>query len=518
MQDYEDKEVIKYLHFGWPINTLNTKIDERKPRNQLGIMQNRDKVISYLEAELKNKSMVGPFNRNLLGREARFSPLGTRPKKDDPLQVRVILNLSHPFKGDSVNHSIDKDNYLSENIELKFPGVDQLVQIIWRKGRGCRIFKRDMTKAYRQIYIDVGQIHLVGYMVENKIFFDLTLSMGLKIAAYICQRVTDALIFIYRKTGHEGINYLDDLGGAEIAPKAQAAFDMLGKILREIGVWEAEKKACPPSITMAFLGIWLNTMTLTLEITLDRLASIKAELQKWLKKGSATLKELQSLVGKLNFAATTVHAGRLFFSRILDHMRSINSNESCPIPDEVMKDISWWIKYMKEFDGKAMMMMDSWVAPEATWSTDACETACGGWTQGQYFHAKFLDHIIQNPEVHINELECLAIVVALKLWGPRMRRKKFLVNCDNEVSVLAINSGRARNKFTQSCLREIAFLAAKNNTMIKAVHVASAINGISDALSRLHLGEKYWHNFKKLTKGYKMYRRTVTDAHFTFTN
>ena len=55
-------------------------------------------------------SIIRPFHTNPVGEEARFSPLDTRPKRDSP-EMRVILNLSYSFRGDSVNASVNKEQY-----------------------------------------------------------------------------------------------------------------------------------------------------------------------------------------------------------------------------------------------------------------------------------------------------------------------------------------------------------------------------------------------------------------------
>ena len=314
--------------------------------------------------------------------------------------------------------------------------------------------KRDLTKAYRQIFICVGSIHLMGYVEDGLFFFDLTLSMGLKIAAYICQRVTDAIMYIYYKRGFQGVNYLDDLGAAERAKLAQQAFVELGRILSSIGMWEAEGKASPPDSVMIFLGLLLNAESKTIEITPDRLVELRKELLHWKGKRSASIKEVQALVGKLSFAATTVQAGRLFFSRVLNFLRTLPGKGKRRLPGEVYKDIDWWSKYMEKFDGKSIMMSSVWANLDEIWTTDACTEAAGGWCPlvGQYFHAKFPKKILAHSEVFINELECLAIIVAMKKWGPLMSGRKFVVGCDNEVTVTTINTGRARNKFMQACL------------------------------------------------------------------
>ena len=52
--------------------------------------------------------------------------------------------------------------------------------------------------------------------------------MGLRNAAAICQRVTNAIVFILFKIGIQILNYLDDLAGAEKKENAKFAYCCLG--------------------------------------------------------------------------------------------------------------------------------------------------------------------------------------------------------------------------------------------------------------------------------------------------
>ena len=82
--------------------------------------------------------------------------------------------------------------------------------------------------------------------------------------------------------------------------------------------------------------------------------------------------------------------------------------------------------------------------------------------------------------MHINALELLTIVVALKVWGIKLRGKKVLMYCDNMSSVNLINRGVSRDNFHQDCLREICFTAAVNNFSIKAQHTRGSDNRVAD--------------------------------------
>ena len=153
MVDYPNKEVIKYLKFGWPLNASNTQEQINLPPNQKNAREHSDQIKKYLTKELARGSLIGPFKKNPFGKKARFSPIDTREKRDS-LDHRIIINLSYPFAKGSVNHSIDKSTYMGKNISLKYPTVHDLAKIIKNKGPGCRVFKRDIEACYKQFFMD----------------------------------------------------------------------------------------------------------------------------------------------------------------------------------------------------------------------------------------------------------------------------------------------------------------------------------------------------------------------------
>ena len=83
----------------------------------------------------------------------------------------------------------------------------------------------------------------VLFVFEGKFYFDCTLSMGSRFSARCCQRVTSAVVYIFTKYGFFAINYLDDLGGAEKAERAEEVYRRLQNILAEFGLKEAFHKS-----------------------------------------------------------------------------------------------------------------------------------------------------------------------------------------------------------------------------------------------------------------------------------
>ena len=433
LKNYKDVNLIQYLRFGWPLNTVETAQDNTIPANQQGARENPEEIRRYLKNELEKGAIIGPFKRNPFGKNARFSPLDTRPKKDSE-EKRIILNLSFPFEGPSVNASINKSTYADqETMEVRYPSVDDLAAIIRLKKRkgNVKIMKRDLSRAYHQLYMSPESILYLGYTFEGFMYFHVMLSMGSASAAYCCQRTTDAITFIYKEVcGYDNVNYLDDLGAAEIEELADHAFQCLGEILTRIGIQESESKACAPCFIMMFLGILFNTKDMTMTITKEWLEEIKTLLRVWIHKKTASLKEMQMILGKLSFAASTVRAGRVFISRIINDIKNFNSNGWHAITNETKKDFLWWLRFMEKFDGVTILPPLGWESPDWCFSTDSCLVRCGGWAQfnqngGEAFTLQFPEWIMKRPDIHINEKELLVFTIALKVWKEKNKEQEY---------------------------------------------------------------------------------------------
>ena len=77
---------------------------------------------------------------------------------------------------------------------------------------------------------------------------------------------------------------------------------------------------------MVSLGNLVNSKDFTLRVPESRLRELSDELHLWLSRERFTVKELQSLLGKLSFVSACVRASRIFLSRLLNALRSFPSN------------------------------------------------------------------------------------------------------------------------------------------------------------------------------------------------
>ena len=166
--NYKDIQVCDFLELGFPIGfkgcteNLISKDQIWKYKNHKGATEFPNDINAYIEKESKYGAVLGSFKNNPFQEKLIISPLNSVPKKETS-ERRIIMDLSFP-KGNSVNDYFDKNEYLEEKNHVIFPKVDDFVELIKTKEKGCLLFKRDLKRAYRQISIDPKDFNLVSFV------------------------------------------------------------------------------------------------------------------------------------------------------------------------------------------------------------------------------------------------------------------------------------------------------------------------------------------------------------------
>ena len=140
--NYEDKNICKFLKYGFLVGYSKEELPISDSRNHRGAELFPDTVDKFIETELSYNAILGPFPGNPLYYDLAFSLLITVEK--DETSRRVIVDLSWP-DGTSVNSDINKGVYLGKNVSFTYPTIDTLTSIIVSKGLGALMFKTDMS-------------------------------------------------------------------------------------------------------------------------------------------------------------------------------------------------------------------------------------------------------------------------------------------------------------------------------------------------------------------------------------
>ena len=111
--------------------------------------------------------------------------------------------------------------------------------------------------------------------------------------------------------------------------------------------------------------------------------------------------------------------GRIYLARILNFLRILPKSGKKPVPKAVKDDVTWWCTFAEHYNGMSLMLEVEWKQPDWMMSSDSCLKGGGAFSQGEYFHWEFPQEVL-NLDLNINQLECLTLVVATKLWACKL--------------------------------------------------------------------------------------------------
>ena len=131
-------------------------------------------------------------------------------EKSGTTKRRAIVDLSWPH-GLSVNAGVAKNKYLVTYFELRYPSVDNIGQTVEEVGPSALMFKVDISRAFRHLKIDPGDLDLLG-LCHNKYFIDGSLPFGFRHRTTFFQHCSDAIRYIMASRGYTRLyNHIDDL-------------------------------------------------------------------------------------------------------------------------------------------------------------------------------------------------------------------------------------------------------------------------------------------------------------------
>ena len=93
-----------------------------------------------------------------------------------------------------------------------------------------------------------------------------------------------------------------------------------------------------------------------------------------------------------------------------------------------------------------------------------------------------------------------------------------MVFCDNLASVTVLNSGRSKDPFLLSCLRELCYISAAGEFQVRARHLEGKDNRIADLLSRWDQIVDPLNKLRELSPGVELVSTVITDSLFSFTH
>ena len=123
---------------------------------------------------------------------------------------------------------------------------------------------------------------------------------------------------MYRREITSGIHYLDDFHFSERQTQVSAQRTLVFARATAAGFQLPQKKLKGPSSCLEFLGLQLKSDAGTICLPQAKLQQLCRMVSDWLGRRSCTKRELLSLIGTLQHAASVAKAGRCFIRRLID--------------------------------------------------------------------------------------------------------------------------------------------------------------------------------------------------------
>lgn len=455
------------------------------------------KVNAAIEADVAAGKKAGPFDAPPF-EHFTCSPIGAVPKRNST-KVRVIHHLSHPRGGDSINGS-------TKHVDQRLGSFDYATQLIRTLGAGCFLVKLDVEAAYKQVPVRPEDWPLLGFRWRGKWYYERVLPFGLKSSCRLWELYATALEHLFKRAlGIECVvHYVDDflfvvkdLSSAK--EHLRRAYDLCDRL----GLPIATDKTEGPATKLTFLGIELDTVTMTGSLSDEKLTYLHALLRDWEGRESATIKEVQSLEGALQWCTQVVRPGRSFLGRIRDWRKLMRDKGEGPhhITDEVRKDIRWWIRFAAKWNGVSLLYDVEWSeAKKLRLYTDACESGYGAafgdrWIAGKWNEVQLSR--ARNPREPGSRsmpfLELLALVIAAATWGRTWTGKRIMFITDCSAVMYAVKDRRSAIARMMGPIRHLCELAAIHQFDFDCEWEPGLTNTIADALSRAD-----WSKFRTL--------------------
>lgn len=452
---------------------------------------NPEVVTSNFATEVSLGRMAGPFDTPPF-KNFQVSPIGLVPKKNSN-KFRTIFHLSYPKSGStSINCSISKEDY-----SLQYVRIDDAIEGIQRFGQSCFLAKTDIESAFRLVPVHPDDYELLGMYWDGKYYYDKVLPFGLRSAPAIFNQLSDALewILLNKCNISFACHILDDF--LLIEPPAvstphnslcQKSLENMLSIFQTINIPIAKGKTQGPLQVIEFMGILLDTVKMQARLPVDKIGRLQTALEEFQHRRSCTLKELQSLIGTLNFACRVVPPGRPFLQRMIDLTRNVKkSHHHIKLSSGFFEDLKMWKEFIYNWNGANFFLQSEWCASDTlNLHTDASGAlGFGGIFGNKWFQGKWRPHQkLGQPGVSIAWQELFAIVVACQIWGDLLADQRIKFHCDNEAVVHVINSKRSPIPRVMDLMRHLTLLTLKHNMYIRAVHIAGKHNDTADAISR----------------------------------
>lgn len=309
--------------------------------------------------------------------------------------------------------------------------------------------------------------NLLGIQWDGEFYTDRAFPFGLRSAPKIFSAVADALQWILTNKGIWNLlHYLDDF--IFVSKSEEVAFankHILLDTFTHLGVLLEPSKLEGPATCLTFLGIKVDSRTLQLRLSSEKLHRLKEQLATAVSKRWLSQHKLQSLTGLLQHATKVAHPGRPFLHQLyaLEKVGS-HPNHHIRLNSAAWADITWWYIFVERWNGLSI----AWDLKQCNPNITVHSYSGNSWFQ--------LEWPLKAKDFTIAIKELFPVVISAALFGKAWYGQLVEFKVDNIAVVHALQSTYCKEPHLMHLIWLLVFFAAHYNFWLSASHITRELN------------------------------------------
>ena len=343
----------------------------------------------------------------------------------------------------------------------------------------------DLKDAYYSVKIHPDYQKYLRFCYNNKIYEYTAYPNGLSSCPRKFTKLLKPVLCVLRTKGHIIIIFIDDLLLiATSYEKCCATILETISVLSDLGfVVHVEKSVFVPQQQATFLGFRINSLTMKITLTPEKVNKITTFISALLVSPSPTIREVAQAIGYIVSSLPAVKYGKCHYRAVEnDKIFALkeakgNFDSTMCLSTSAVAELEWWVNHLPtSFHFIQAPVID------CTISSDASLTGWGGAMNNISTGGHWLPNEAKH---HINYLELLAAYFVLKSFIKDIKGKHIKMMIDNTTAVSVINNmGTCHSDPCNSVACKIWTLCEENGIWLTAAHIPGKENVTADYESR----------------------------------
>jgi uncharacterized membrane protein YgcG len=309
--------------------------------------------------------------------------------------------------------------------------------------RGDWFVKIDLKDAYLTVPIHPSHQRFLQLQWQGRLYQFTCLPFGLSSAPWAFTKLLKPVVAFLRRRGSRLIIYLDDILviGADRDKLAQE-FVFIKSLLEYLGfIVNMEKSIGTPSQVMEFLGLMVNSLSLSVALPEEKVQSIILLCSEARAGTEVSARDLAVILGKLAWATFAIPFAQAHYRSIqslyIPYAKRGDMKAKVELTEAAIRDLDWWLNNLVGANGKSLIEND----PDLVIFSDASLTGWGGFCNGVRTRGPWP---VKDRARHINQLELMAAFHCLRSFANNASRSFIQLQLDNATAVAYINKRGAQ--------------------------------------------------------------------------